>query len=73
MGIHGNGRPATIDKYNSIAVYLDKHLFPIKDSLFEMRKTERKKLKEYEAARNTTTLQGQRLERAYEGLEKFRK
>jgi len=67
------GRPLTTTKYNSVKEYLDRHIFVIKDSLDEFKKQERAKEKEYRAARSRRLLQQQRLERAYEGLEQFRK
>lgn len=69
----GLGRPKEADKYNSIPDYLNNYLFKIKDVLFEFREKESETLKEYNKSKARASLQQQKLDRAYEGLEHFRK
>ncbi len=73
MGINGLGRPSAAEKYDNMHEYLNEYVFKIKDALFLLKDDELKKRKEYNAAVAKVNLQTQKLEKAYEGLEKFRK
>jgi hypothetical protein len=66
------GRPKTITKYSSVHEYLENFLFPIKDSIPELKRIATNKQKEANSAHNKVKLQEDRLDRAYEGLEVFR-
>ena len=70
---NGLGRPRNVEKYDSVHKYLNEYVFVIKDGFFELKKKEREKEKQYNAARGRRMLQEQKLEKAYEGLEYFRK
>lgn len=76
----GNGNMAknslwnkdVLSKIDSYPEYM-KELFIIKDALISLKDKERKKEKEYYGAKAKRKFQQDKLERAYEGLEKFRK
>lgn len=70
---NGLGRPKLTSRFSSAFEYLNKHIFPIKDTLFALKDLERKKEKEWLSARNKRLICEQQLERAYDGLENFRK
>ncbi len=69
----GLGRRPISDKYDHPLDYLNKHIFPIKDMLDGFKNAERAAEKAYQAAKNKTRLQQQKLEWAYTGLEKWRR
>ena len=69
----GLGRPKEVEKYSSIHEYLNKYVLVIKDSLFALKEDELKKRKIHDAAVNKVSIQEDKLEKAYEGFEKFRK
>ena len=70
---NGLGRPRIVEKYTTVHEYLNKYIFIVKDAFFALQNDERKKEKQYNAARGRRILQQQKLENAYEGLEHFRK
>ncbi len=67
-----NGK-RTVDKFSSIHDYLENHIFKVKDSLFELQEIEKEKRKAWQGANSRVNLQKQKLEKAYEDLEHFRK
>ena len=70
---NGLGRPRIVTKFKSAYEYLNKYVFVIKDGFFILKDKERIKEREYQAAKNKRMLQEQKLEKAYEGFEVFRK
>ena len=70
---NGYGRPKFMTKFKSVNDYLENHIFVVKDNLFKLQDDEKKKEKAYNAARAKANFCRERLERAYEGLEHFRK
>jgi len=73
MGVHGLGRKAVAERFDSPLEYLNKHIFPIKDMLDQFKKEEAEALKKYNAAINKKHLQQQKLDWAYSGLERWRR
>ncbi len=68
----GLGRRTAAEKFGNVNDYLNQHVFPIKDELIIFRKDEAQTLKKWKAAQAKRRLQEQKLEWAYNGLEKFR-
>ena len=61
------------NKYSNPMDYLNEVVFPATDILENLEKLERKKDKEHESAKNTVKLQKQKLQYAYDGMQKFRR
>lgn len=61
-----------LKQIDSLPEYMEE-IFKIKDNLFELKDEEGEKEKAFNAARTRRRFQEDKLERAYEGLEKFRK
>ncbi|KKN50092.1 hypothetical protein LCGC14_0635900 [marine sediment metagenome] len=73
MGINGLGRKAASEDYDDPKEYLNKHIFPIVDSLDQFKKDLIKAEKLLSAAKYRLSLQQQKLDYAYLGLEKWRR
>ena len=69
----GLGTPTKANKYDNVTDYLNDYLFKTKDVLFELQADELAKRKEYNKAQARVSLQKQKLDTAYSGLEAFRK
>ncbi len=67
------GRPGIEAKYSNVHDYLNQYVLKIKDHVIELRKEEFKQRKAWNAAVAKLRFASQRLDRAYEGFEKFRK
>ena len=61
-----------LSKITNLKEYLEE-IFKIKDGVISLKEEEREKEKTYLAAKNRRRFQEDKLERAYEGLERFRK
>lgn len=61
-----------LSKITTLKEYLEE-IFIIKDSLISLKDEEKKKEKIYLSMKNRRKFQEDKLERAYEGLERFRK
>jgi len=69
----GLGTPTKANKYDNVTDYLNNYLFKTKDILFKLQEDELVKRKEHNKAQARVSLQKQKLDTAYQGLEKFRK
>ncbi len=70
---NGAGRQKLADTFPTMISYLNNYLFPIKDDMFKFEKIELEKRKEHDASRAKVNLLKEKLGRAYDGLERFRK
>ena len=61
------------NKYTNPLDYLNEVVFPARDFLDELLELEKKKEKELKSAKGRVTLQKQKLQYAYDGMEKYRR
>ncbi len=73
MGINGLGRKSASEKYDDPKDYLNDHIFPISDLLDKFKEDLIKAKKLLDAAKYKLSLQQQKLDHAYLGLQKWRK
>ncbi len=73
MGINGLGRKAASEDYDDPKEYLNKHIFPISDLLDKFKTDLIKAKKLLDVAKYKLSLQQQKLDYAYLGLQKWRK
>lgn len=70
---NGLGRPKLITRYKSMFDFFQNHLLPEKDKLIRLQKEAVVKKKEWLKAEGKVNIQNQKVERAYEWLEHFKK
>jgi len=69
----GIGRKSRAESYTDPRKYLNEIIFPITDGLELLKTAEREAEKAYLSAKNKRSLQQQKLDYAYNGLNQFRK
>ena len=69
----GLGRKRREDNYSNPMDYLNEVVFPTTDALDEYKKIEREANRKHEAAKAKVKLQTQKLQYAYDGMQKFRR
>ena len=70
---NGLGRPKFVKRFNSMFEYFHEHLLPEKHKLIKFKDEASKKEREWKKAVGIVNIQNQKVERAYEWLEYFKK
>ena len=67
------GRPKFVNRFKSMFDYFQNHVLPEKHKLIKFKDEEVKKQREWKKAVGMVNIQNQKVERAYEWLEYFKK
>ena len=70
---NGLGRPKLIKKFSCMFEFFQQHLLPEKDKLLEMKEVLEQKRREVREWEGKVNVQNQKVDRAYEWLEYFKK